>query len=67
MVAIENDGSVLAATTITAAFAADAQNLDVTATDGRLSDANADNDVAHVGVISTDAELAIISATAKPE
>jgi len=64
VIAIENDGTALAAATLTAAFAADAQNLDLTATDGRLSDANADNDVAHVGVISTDAELSIISATA---
>ena len=65
VVAIENDGTQLGATTITAAFAADAQNLDLTATDGRLSDSNDDNDVAHVGVISTAAELAIISATPK--
>lgn len=65
VVGIENDGTATSHVDIDTAFAADAANLDLTTTDGRLSDTNADNNVAHVGNISTSAELAIISATAQ--
>ncbi|MDB2702970.1 hypothetical protein N9Z01_07765 [Flavobacteriaceae bacterium] len=65
VVAIGNDGTKKSATSITAAFAADLQNTDTDAVDGRTSDLNVDNDSPHVGVIDTAAELAIISATPK--
>ena len=50
---------------IDAAFDADTANNNISITDGRLSDSNNDNNAIHDGVISTAAELAIISATPK--
>jgi len=62
VVGIDNDGDPIspAYADITAAFAADAANLDTTA-DGR---GGASSTVSFTGVISNDDELAIISATA---
>lgn len=60
VVGIDNDGTETSYGGITAAFAADAANLDTTA-DGR---GGASSTVSFTGVISNDDELAIISATA---
>jgi hypothetical protein len=60
VVGIDNDGTATSYGGITAAFAADAANLDTTA-DGR---GGASSTVSFTGVISNDDELAIISATA---
>ena len=61
MVGIENDGTALAATTMTAAFAADAANVD-TGIDSRGGTADT---TVNAGVINTTLELSLISATAR--
>ena len=60
VIGIDNDDTATPYADISAAFAADAANLDVTA-DGR---GGASSTVSFTGVISNDDELAIISATA---
>ena len=60
VVAIENDGTVLAAVSITDAFLADAANVDGTA-DGRNGDETVET--INADEISTDLELSIITAT----
>ena len=61
VVGIENDGTALAATTMTAAFAADAANVD-TGIDSRGGSADT---TVNAGVINTTLELSLISATAR--